>query len=78
MRVEVEGRITALDTSARTFVLRGSMVGHAGSVSVVVGSATDLALIRQLAVEGRLGSDRSQVDATSIHIELGGRDASGP
>ena len=70
MRVEVEGRITALDTSARTFVLRGVTVSYAGNVSYVVGSAADLALNRQLAVKGRLAADRSHVDATSIHIEL--------
>ncbi len=68
--IELEGRITAIDTSARTFVLRGVTVSYAGNVSYVVGSAADLALNRQLAVKGRLAADRSHVDATSIHIEL--------
>lgn len=70
VRVEVEGRISALDTSARTVVLRGVTVSHAGNVSYVVGSAADLALNRQVVVKGHLAADRSHVDATSIHIEL--------
>lgn len=68
--IELEGRISALDTAAKTFVLRGVTVSYAGTPRFIVGSAADLAINRQLNVKGKLAADRSLVDATVIHLEL--------
>jgi hypothetical protein len=68
--IEIEGRITALDTAARTFVVRGTTISNAGSPRFEGGTAADLALNRKVSVKGRLAADRSLVQATSIHIEL--------
>lgn len=67
--IEIEGRITALDAAARTFVVRGTTISHAGSPRFEGGTAADLALNRKVSVKGRLAADRSLVQATSIHIE---------
>ena len=67
--IEIEGRITALDTTARTFVVQGITVGYANA-TFVGGSVDDLALNRKVEVRGRLAADRSHVEASSIHLEL--------
>ena len=67
--IELEGRISALDTTARTFVLRGVTVSYANVVTFEGGSAADLALNRMVSVKGRLAADRSQVEASSIEFE---------
>lgn len=71
--VEVEGRISALDTGAKTFVVRTSAasvtVSYAGSPRFEGGTAADLALERKVSVKGRLSSDRTRLDATTIKIE---------
>ena len=68
--IELKGRITALDTVASTFVLRGVSVSYASNPRYVVGSAADLALNRQLNVKGRLAADGRTLVATTIHLEL--------
>lgn len=68
--IEVEGRITALDTVAKTFVVRGQVVNYAGSPRFVVGSVADLRDDRPVNVKGRLSADRTQIQATTIHLEL--------
>lgn len=67
--IELEGRITSLDTSTKTFVVRGVTVSYAGGVTYEGGSASDLAVNRMVSVKGRLAADRSRVEASSIHIE---------
>jgi hypothetical protein len=68
--LEIEGRITALDTVARNFVVRGVTVNYAAGATFTGGTAADLALNRAVSVKGRLAADRSHVDATIIHVEL--------
>ncbi|MBI5716580.1 MAG: hypothetical protein HZC37_02710 [Burkholderiales bacterium] len=67
---EVEGRISALDTEAQTFVVRGVTVSYADAPRFEGGTAADLALDRRVAVKGPLSADRTRLQATSIHIEL--------
>lgn len=68
--LEIEGQITVLDTTARTFVVRGTTVSYAGTPRFEGGTAADLALNRKVHVKGRLADDRSLVMATSIQVEL--------
>jgi len=68
-RIEIEGRISALDAAAQTFVVRGVTVSYAGAPVFEGGSAADLALDRQVAVKGSLSPDRTRVLATLIKIE---------
>jgi hypothetical protein len=65
-RFELEGRISALDTAASTFVVRGVTVSHAGTTRFEGGTAADLALNRRVAVKGTLSADGTRVQATSI------------
>ena len=67
---EVEGRISAIDTAAFTFVVRGITVSYAGAPRFEGGTAADLALNRRLEVRGTLSADRTRLQAISIHIEL--------
>jgi hypothetical protein len=67
---ELEGRISAIDTAAQTFVVRGVTVSYAGTPRFEGGTAADLALNRAVAVKGRLSNDRTRLQAASIHIEL--------
>ena len=68
-RFELHGAITALDTTAKTFTLRGVNVSYAGTVSFSHGTAADLALGKKVAVKGGIGSTRTLVQATAIDFE---------
>ncbi|MCW5634632.1 MAG: hypothetical protein KIT17_14960 [Rubrivivax sp.] len=68
-RFEVEGRISALDTTALTFVVRSVTVSYAGTPRFEGGTAADLALERKVAVKGTLSADRTRLQAESIHVE---------
>lgn len=69
-RFELEGRISALDATALTFVVRGVTVSYAGTPRFEGGTAADLALNRRVAVKGTLAADRTRLQATSIHVEF--------
>ncbi|MEN9630659.1 MAG: hypothetical protein RJA10_3887, partial [Pseudomonadota bacterium] len=68
--IELEGRVTALDLAAKTFVVRSTTVRYDDNTRFESSTAADLALNRKLSVKGRPAADRSLVQATSIHIEL--------
>jgi len=68
-RFELEGRISAVDAAALTFVVRGITVSHAGAPLFEGGTAADLVPGRTVAVKGVLSADRTQLAATRIHIE---------
>ena len=51
----LHGAITALDTSAKTFVVRHVTVAYASTVSYVNGTEADLAVGRSVAVTGNVG-----------------------
>lgn len=67
-RVELHGAISALDTTAQTFVVRGVTVSYAGSVEFRHGSAAALANGLFVEVHGGFSADGTVVDAA--HIEL--------
>lgn len=67
--VEIEGLITAVDRSAQTFVVRGTVISYAGSPVYEGGTSASLALQRKVSVKGHLSANGLQVIADSIHIE---------
>jgi hypothetical protein len=67
--IELEGRITELKTTARSFVVRGVTVSYVGA-TFVGGTVDLLAVNREVNVKGRLAADRSQVEASSIRLEF--------
>ncbi len=67
---ELTGAITAVDSAARTIVLRGQTVGTARpGLRYQNGSAADLAVGRRVQVKGLLSGDGRRVDATEIKFE---------
>ena len=63
------GAITALDSAARTFVVRGVSVTYGAATTYVDGSLADLAVGRKVHVKGSVGSTRSQVQAAVVSFE---------
>lgn len=68
--IELEGLISAVDSAARTFVLRGVTVAYTDSTRFEGGLASDLRVGRKAAVKGTLSAERTRVNASSIHVEL--------
>lgn len=68
-RVELHGTISALDTAAQIFVVRGVTVSYAGSVDFHDGSATALANGLFVEVHGGFSADGTLVDATRIDLK---------
>lgn len=67
--IELEGRIGALDTTARTFLLRNTLVSYGASPAYEGGREADLANNRKVKVKGRLSADGQTVVATEIDLE---------
>lgn len=67
--VELEGRISALDDQAKTFVLARLVVAYGSARFEEGGSEADLEALPKLKVKGRLSADRTQVVATTIKID---------
>jgi Domain of unknown function (DUF5666) len=67
--VELDGSITSVDASAKTFVLRGQTVSYGGAVQYEGGSATDLVVGRKVEVKAQTGQTSSIVNATKIKFE---------
>jgi hypothetical protein len=68
-RVELHGAISALDTTALTFVVRGVTVSYAGSVTFSNGTAATLANGLFVEVHGGFSADGTVVDATRIDLK---------
>ena len=68
-KLELHGAITAVDTTAKTFVLRGVTVSYAGTVIVTGGTEAGLVVGAKVAVKGGVGSTRTQVLAVTIKFE---------
>lgn len=66
---EIHGRISGLDTTARTFALRGLTVSYAGEVEFRKGTEADLADEARVEVKGRLSADLRTIEATRISFE---------
>ena len=66
---ELHGAISALDTTAKTFVLRGVTVSFAGTVDFRNGAVTDLANGKNVEVKGVRSADGTTLTATRISFE---------
>jgi len=66
---ELHGTIDAIDTTAKTFRLRGLTVDYSGTVEYEKGTAADLAVGRDVDVEGTLSSDGTSIKAHQIEFE---------
>ena len=60
------GAITALDATAKTFVVRGVTVSYGDATTYVNGSLADLAVGRKVHVAGAVGNRRNQVQARVV------------
>lgn len=71
LKFELHGTISALNTSAKTFVLRGVTVSYSGTVRFRDGIAADLSNVGSQAIEvkGLLSADGTQVNATEIRLD---------
>ena len=67
--VELHGTISALDTTAKTFMLREIRVSYAGVTEYKDGSEANLADGRAVEVKGRWTDDRSTLAAARIEFE---------
>jgi hypothetical protein len=67
--VELHGTISGVDSSAKTFMLRGVKVAYGGSVSFERGSEAQLVDGAQVEVKGTLSDDRSTLNAARIKFE---------
>lgn len=66
---ELRGLITALDTTALRFTLRGVSVDYSGPVEYSDGTQADLRVAASVEVEGRLSSDGTRLVATQIEFK---------
>jgi hypothetical protein len=66
---ELHGAISALDTAAGTFTLRGVRVSYGAGTTFRDGSAANLADGRQVEVKGTPTADRTALQATRIDFE---------
>lgn len=67
--IELEGPVSGLDATAKTFSLRGVTVSYAGPVKFEKGSPADLRNGAKVEVKGRLAPDRVMVVATRIEFD---------
>lgn len=67
--IELHGTVSALDTSAKTFMLRGVKVDYGGSVVFRDGTEAQLADGVAVEVKGRLSLDRLTLNAALIDFE---------
>ena len=66
---DVRGDITALDATAKTFVVHDVTVSYSGTVDFRDGSASDLALGRQVEARGMLSVDGTLLQASRIDFK---------
>lgn len=68
-RIELHGAISALDTQARIFVVRGVTVHYSATTEFKDGVEARLANGGQVEVKGSLGTDGTTVEASRIEFE---------
>ena len=66
---ELHGGVESVDPVTMRFVVRGVTVMWDADTEFEGGSAADIRVGREVEVKGRLSTDGSQIEATSIHIE---------
>jgi hypothetical protein len=67
--LEVEGKITALDSIGQTFVVRNVTVSYSGTVTFENGSAANLAVGKAVEVHGVLSPDGTRLQAKQIEFD---------
>ena len=67
--LQLIGAITAVDSSAKTFVVRGVTVSRSSATTYVNGVEADLLVGRKVHVKGTLASTRTQVLASQISFD---------
>ena len=67
-QIELKGSVSALDNTAKTFVLRGVAVTYAGAVQYEKGGLADLRNGAKVEVKGRISSNSALVIATRIEF----------
>jgi hypothetical protein len=67
--LELHGDIASIDTTAKTFALRGVTVWYGGTVSYKNGAAADLAAGKRVEVHGTLSADRTRLEARRIEFK---------
>jgi hypothetical protein len=67
--VELHGAMSALDTTAKTFMLRDVKVDYAGVTEWKDGGEANLANGKQLEVKGSYGDDRMTLKASKVEFE---------
>jgi hypothetical protein len=68
-RNELNGTISALNTSAKIFVVRGVTVHYSATTAFKDGTEANLANGRQVEVKGALSADGMRVEASSIEFK---------
>ncbi len=68
-RPELHGLVSELNTTAKTFKLRGITVGYGGSVIFKDGTVADLADNKKVEVKGVLSADHTRLEARVIEFE---------
>jgi hypothetical protein len=68
-KYRLHGAITAVDTTAKTFVLRGITVSYAGTVTYTGGTEAGLVVGAKVAVRGTVGATRTSLAAVRIQFE---------
>lgn len=66
--LELRGEVGTLDTTAKTFDLRGVTVWFGGTVNYKNGVEADLANGKRVEVKGVLSSDRTRLEATKVEF----------
>jgi hypothetical protein len=67
--LELHGALSALDTTAKTFLLRTVTVSYGGTVAYKNGSVADLVNGKNVDVYGVLSSDRKNLEASRIEFK---------
>lgn len=67
--LEFHGTMSNLDTTAKTFALRGLTIWYGGTVEYRDGSAASLANGREVEVRGVIAADRTRVEARRIEFK---------
>jgi len=67
-QIELKGSVSALDSAAKTFVVRGVVVSYAGAVQFEKGGLADLRNGARIEVKGRISPNSAMVIATRIEF----------
>jgi hypothetical protein len=67
---DLDGSVTALDSSSASFVVRATTISFAGNVNVSGGTLADITVGSKVEVHGALATDGITVNATDIRIVL--------